>query len=338
MCVMATTTSVYVDPNTGGVQAGLMQFRNKIINGNFDVWQRGTTFSPGGTYAYTADRWFVDFDGGGATRTVSQQAFTNGQTDVPGMSRYYIRFNQSVAGSTGSFTGLTQRIESVLTGAGRTVTTSFYAKSDVSRVMVIILGQNFGTGGSPSGTLFYSKSITLSTVWQKYSVSHNISSISGKTIGTNNNDFLAVQFGGTANAIQTIDIAQVQLEEGQQATPFEMRPYPVELQLCQRYYEVGPLIGRWTFTTTTSGRIYIQCLVQKRSNVTFTLSPPNALTSNEASGIANGRFNTVTTINVGTTLTNPLGILADFTSSTVNAAGVLDLFSGLPLWTLNAEL
>ena len=30
----------------------------------------------------------------------------------------------------------------------------------------------------------------------------------------------------------------IQLEKGSVATPFEFRPYPLELQLCQRYYEV----------------------------------------------------------------------------------------------------
>ena len=34
----------------------------------------------------------------------------------------------------------------------------------------------------------------------------------------------------------TFDIAQVQLEEGSVATPFEVRPIGTELALCQRYY------------------------------------------------------------------------------------------------------
>jgi hypothetical protein len=33
-----------------------------------------------------------------------------------------------------------------------------------------------------------------------------------------------------------LDLAQVQLEPGTQATPFEFRPYGTELALCQRYY------------------------------------------------------------------------------------------------------
>jgi hypothetical protein len=54
---------------------------------------------------------------------------------------------------------------------------------------------------------------------------------------------LAVQF---VNPTSTVNGAQfqltgVQLEKGTVATPFEVRPYAVELQLCQRYYQVyGP--------------------------------------------------------------------------------------------------
>jgi hypothetical protein len=40
--------------------------------------------------------------------------------------------------------------------------------------------------------------------------------------------------GSTAG---TYDVADVQLEEGSVATPFERRPIGVELALCQRYYQ-----------------------------------------------------------------------------------------------------
>jgi hypothetical protein len=38
------------------------------------------------------------------------------------------------------------------------------------------------------------------------------------------------------NLVQTVDFASVQVEAGTVATPFEVRPYGVELALCQRYY------------------------------------------------------------------------------------------------------
>jgi hypothetical protein len=39
------------------------------------------------------------------------------------------------------------------------------------------------------------------------------------------------------NAVQTIDIAQVQLEAGANAGPFQKRTFAEELQACMRYYQ-----------------------------------------------------------------------------------------------------
>jgi hypothetical protein len=67
---------------------------------------------------------------------------------------------------------------------------------------------------------------------------------------------------GTAGASDYIDITGVQLEKGTIATPFEFRPYPIELQLCQRYYwqlnatEPYTLMG--TSTGFVSSNIYSQ--------------------------------------------------------------------------------
>ena len=63
-------------------------------------------------------------------------------------------------------------------------------------------------------------------------------SISGKTIGTNEDSFIELGFDYRAevNNTFTIDIANVQLESGSVATPFEDRSFGEELALCQRYY------------------------------------------------------------------------------------------------------
>ena len=221
---------------SGNISAGnLGMFRNRIINGNFDIWQRGTSFNVTLNATYTADRWRCAFDGTGATRTVSQQAFTLGQTDVPNEPSYFFRYNQSVAGTGGNYNVLQQPIESVRNLAGQTATISFYAKADATRGITVQFRQEFGAGGSAS-VFTTPNSVYLSTSWTKYTVTTTVPSISGKTLGTNNCLILEIYF--PRNTIQTIDIAQVQVEKGNITTPFELRPYPVELQLCQRYYEV----------------------------------------------------------------------------------------------------
>lgn len=220
----------------------LAGFRNAIINGTFDVWQRGTSFlNPAAFTQLTADRWMPAYDGSGGTRTLSRQTFTNGQTDVPGEPAYFFRWDQSVAGTGATYNALLQRIESVRTFAGQQVTLSFYAKAAASLTMPsVFFNQTFGTGGSPSSSVYTPlvTNLVIGTSWTKFSITANVPSISGKTLGTNANDFLSVEFQLPLNSTFTLDLAQVQLELGPVATPFERRPYGTELALCQRYYTV----------------------------------------------------------------------------------------------------
>jgi hypothetical protein len=232
------------------VNGSALAFRNKIINGNFDIWQRGTSLISGTTSRYLADR-FTNGASGTAC-TPSQVAFALGQTGVPNEPDYYISTIVASAVGANNNATLHQHIESVKSCAGKTVTLSFYAKSNASRNIAVELYQNFGTGGTPSANVSIPAGlVALTTSWQKFTVTVNIPSISGKVLGTAGNDSLVVYFwfdAGSSNSSRasslgqqsgTFDIAQVQLEEGPTATPFEQRPIGTELALCQRYYEYG---------------------------------------------------------------------------------------------------
>ena len=127
-------------------------FRNKIINGNFDIWQRGTSQTTGG-YG-SADRFssFRHILGSGSI-SISRQSFSTGQTDVPGNPRYYFR-NVVVAGTGTQGAAFTeQRIENVRTLAGKKATLSFWAKADANKVIGTDFTQDYGTNGNgpPAG-------------------------------------------------------------------------------------------------------------------------------------------------------------------------------------------
>ena len=221
-----------------------MMFRNKIINGNFDIWQRGTSQTTDG-YG-SADRWISNQNV--STKTASQQSFANGQTDVPGNPKYYWRHVVTSGNSVDSLIAAEQRIESVQTLAGQTATLSFWAKADSNKNISTELIQSFGFGGSSTLNTIEVRTYNLTTSWQKFTATVSIPSISGKTIGTNGNDCLVLLiwldagsvFNSRTNSLGnqsgTFDIAQVQLEKGPVATPFEHRPLAMELSLCQRYY------------------------------------------------------------------------------------------------------
>lgn len=222
--------------------------RNTIINGNFDVWQRGTSLIAGTGTRYIADHWRTSSVG--STIAASRQDFTLGQTDVPYEPRHFHRC--VIASSAGATNGanLSQPLEGVRTFAGQDAVLTFWAKADASKNIAVEFTQYFGTGGGASAEVTVEvNTIALTTSWQKFTIPVTFPSLSGKTIGTDNKDCAIIFFwmdaGSSFNARTntlgqqngTFDYAQVQIEAGSIASPFEYRPFGVELAMCQRYYE-----------------------------------------------------------------------------------------------------
>jgi hypothetical protein len=223
---------------------------NYIINGAFEINQRGFT-STTSSAAFTFDRWTNYVSGG--TVTQSAQTFTLGTAPVAGYeSRNFLRTAVSGQSASGDAAIVIQNIESVRTLANQQATISFWAKADSGTPKVgVELYQFFGTGGSPSAPVETPiGSVTLSTSWARYSITTTVPSIAGKTIGTNNNDLLAINlwtsagstFATRASSIgiqnSTIDIWGVQVEAGANVTPFRRAANTLqgELAACQRYY------------------------------------------------------------------------------------------------------
>jgi hypothetical protein len=224
---------------TGLNWAGTMRYagKNKFINGDMSIWQRGTTFTGVGTGTYTADRWNLGHDGSG-TATVSRQAFTPGAAPVAGYEGTYFLRHQIASTSTTTFFQTAQLIEDVRTFAGRTVTVSFWAKADAARSMAFYLEQTFGSGGSSIVMPVY-QTFNITTSWARYSVTFDIASVAGKTIGNNSYLYCAFRQGSTTVGSQ-LDLWGVQIEEGSVATPFVPAgggSQQAELALCHRYYQ-----------------------------------------------------------------------------------------------------
>jgi hypothetical protein len=264
-----TANNAYAAGFTNNYFAG----KNKMINGKFDVWQRGTSFSNPATTAYTADRFMVEHDGSGATRTVSQQTFTPGTAPVSGYeSQYYLQYAVT-GGTANTFQQVQQRIEDVRTFAGQTVTFSFWAKADAARTIDILNNRNFGTGGSTADQSAVGSTLNITTSWARYSVSATLGSVSGKTIGANSFATWIIRFA--AATAQTIQIWGVQLEAGSVATPFQTASGSLqgELALCQRYYyrtsptaSGSPVTSNGGIITTTIAQVYTPLPVTMRTN------------------------------------------------------------------------
>jgi len=237
----------------GNISAGNMgMFRNYVINGAMQVNQRGITSTPSnvsGGVAYPADRFICFRSAYAAGLQMSYQSTTT--SDLPFTKagiQNYIRLQRQSGNTALDNIIFGTNLEALNTRslAGNIVTLSFYYRTGSgfsAPTIYPMIPQNNTDTSIINGTY---NSVNLataspSTSWKYYQSSGLIST---DTYQAN----IAFQFipTGTAGASDYIDITGVQLEKGSIATPFELRPYPVELQLCQSihwyYHHIAPRI------------------------------------------------------------------------------------------------
>ena len=230
---------------------------NRIINGDFGVWQRGTSSTAAGYVA--ADRWANSFVGG--TITQSRQAFALGDALGATQPTYFLR--QTVSGQTltSQFAITTQTIEGVRSYAGQTITVLGWARrSSGAGNMAFEAAQGFGTGGSPSA-IVYSISpttVTLTAAWAPFAVVVAVPSVTGKTLGTSGTDALQLNFWSSAGSdlnsranslgLQTISVdlwgihVRVGTWTAADAALYRPRDPGTELALCRRYFRLSPTL------------------------------------------------------------------------------------------------
>ena len=218
------TPVLTVNAINGGQLAG---FRNRIINGSMQIAQRGSGITVPSTYTqnkFTADRWLVACGVAQVTVNTLTAAFGTAQS----MS--------IVNGASAQNVHVYQRIEAdnCYDMAGKTVTfTAELAASSAPTsyqmsVYRAVTKDTWGTYGETTSVLVSTQTVTLSA---------NIASAQF-AIPASGNLGLEVVIGFIGlPASATAHVGRTQLEIGSVATPFEQRPYGMELALCQRYYE-----------------------------------------------------------------------------------------------------
>jgi hypothetical protein len=211
-----------------GSTVGWNDFKNRIINGAMGIWQRGTSFTSGGSSTYTADRFF----GNGSSGTISRS------TDVPAGFTYSF----SNAASSTAYPGVDQRIESanIADCASQTITVSFYVKqtSGTASALNINLSYPNAVDNYSSSTTIVETNVVASmpSSWTRYSYTY--------TLPANVTNGLSVTlFVPSASITATFLITGVQLEKGSTATSFDYRPYGTELFLCYRYFQKSFALG-----------------------------------------------------------------------------------------------
>jgi hypothetical protein len=266
-------------PNANAALLATFPHKNLIINGAMQVWQRGVSQTVAG-YG-SVDRF--QMSNSTSTFTTTRQAFTAGQTDVPNNPLYYLRCVVSSGGAAGNYMFMSQGIEGVQTGAGQTVTLSFYAKASSALKVGISYQQLFGTSGS-STVSTNGVAVTLSTSWTRYTVTTTLPSIASKTIGTAS-DMLRLLLwldsgstyntssGSIGNQSGTFEFSNIQLELGDTATPFEHRSFGDELARCQRYFQFVSQYFEYSIGATGGfGTPRVSFTTPMRANPTYTVT------------------------------------------------------------------
>jgi len=234
--------------------------KNLLLNGNFDFWERqvatGNAADTTSSDFYSADRWKrTSNKAGSMTLGVQRGNFdvTNGvpeKLESGNFPKHYINIEgHSTNLVTGEFAALEQRIEDYRTLNHKNATLTFWAKG--TAVGNFHVGLQRKNDPSLGGDPFYNIKdfrIEETGTWKKYTASIVVPEVTFGYIDLEDT-YLSLIFHtavvsgergyvGTANINYggILSIAQVQLEEGSTATPFEYLSVGEELPLLQRYY------------------------------------------------------------------------------------------------------
>ena len=230
-------------------------FRNRIINGDMRIWQRGTTFSnPTSTNFYTADRW-----GCNRSSDVSGATVSRGISGLSGFE-YSLKL-QRTAGNTatnGLFLFYSNESTNTYDLAGSQVTLSFWAKTGANYSGGLLYVNVLSGTGTDQRVYAYTGSAAvasanqaITSTWTRYAFTGTVPS-NATEIGF----YFLWTPTGTAGADDSVYITGVQLEAGSTATDFERRPIGTELALCQRYYDKSYSIDVAPSTATSNGMVF----------------------------------------------------------------------------------
>ena len=264
--------------STWNANTNILKINNAIINGDFNVWQRGTSFTFVANNTYTADRWLYLKNGS----MVHDIILSSDVPTVAQAGRLFsnsLRINCTTVDSSiisSDYATIKQKIEgyNFLPLAQKEITLSFWVKATKTGVYSVAL-----TNGGDDRSCVKEINIIQSNTWEKKAITFSASPSSGtwnytdgiglqlsivlaggSSFQTTPNTWQTGNYLATSNQVNACDstsnvfyITGIQLESGSVANFFENRTIQQELQLCQRYYHtelsyVAPEINSLSLT------------------------------------------------------------------------------------------
>lgn len=348
--------------------------RNRFINGQMSIDQ------PNGGGAYTVNspssaKLFDMFDAAGQTSdgvfTVQRQS-AGAPTGFANYMRITVTTPDASVGAT-QYYWVDTRVEGFNisdfgfgTAGAKTFTISFWARCNITGTFGGLVSNNVDR------TYGYTYTINNTNTWEYKSVvipgetsgAWSLFAGNGLThyfdVGTGANGQIPSGSwnttissiyapSGTTKLISTngatLDITGLQLEIGLAATPFENRPYPLELQLCQRYYEKS--YGRDTNPGTATGSgahaapgavTNSALTVTRFAPVFFKVSKRTIPTVSiwDAAGVS-GHLFTTNSSDVNTSRIGDIATPSEY-EFTVRSTQGTDLYCGSVQWVADARL
>lgn len=293
---------------------------NKIVNGNFDLWLRGTSFTnaPNAAASYTADCWQV-FRSSFVTGYTASQAGT-----LPANSQRAMLIQRTAGDTSTSPIFLAQSFETrdIIKWQGRMMTFSFLLlASGAFNGVTFVPAVTFGTGNDGSVAAGFtgvfggvSTNVTSSAAFTQYTLTFTV-----PPTATQMGIVLSITPSSTpAGASDFFIVAQAQINEGSSARPFERRDIFYEDTKCRRYYNIiFPVLQSYGSAGQTAGH---------------SLTYPTMRTAPTVTLVSPSLTNCTTPLAVNILGTNTLQIVA-----TVTALGAFVLGNTAGV-TLNASL
>ena len=345
--------------STSSVTSGLTGFRNRIINGEFGVAQRGTSFVSGANNddSYNLDRWYVLSDGNDAvditqeTSTVPTNQLTAIALDVETANKKFgiaqIIEQKNCIGLIGGNVTLSFKAKVSSTTKLDNVKAAVVAWSGTADTVTSDIISAWGAEGTDPTLIANATfentpaNLSVTTSYATYTLTANVDTASTKNlivfIWSDVTDTTAGDF---------LYITDVQLEAGSTATDFERRPIGTELNLCQRYYQkrisdayATGVVGQAYTTAAAYGSVSFTQEMRASPNIGLasTGSASNTISFMSSAATHPATIGTIVAANIGV---NGFQLTATgYTSGfTAGNASVLYRNGSGEVWNASAEL
>ena len=291
--------------------------KNLLVNGDFRLWQRGTTISSSGAYvnnddSYTADRWNLVSEANNTVNVARDSAAP------PTGSLYNLKCTVQTANKQWGFVQIIEQLNCQRI-IGSSAMHSFYAKTDgtakINNLRAAIISWNstadtvtsdvvatwHGSGTDPALAANWTyentpSNLALTSSWQRFSLSASIDTSGATNVAV----FIWVDDNDAA-ANDLLYLAQAQLEPGTTLSGFEYRPFQEEIMLASRYFWktydldttpgtsstfVGAPEGTASTTTSQANGIQVFYPVPMRTTPTATTYGPSSGTASKLYQVA----------------------------------------------------